>query len=78
MGGRRYRLPEPLRQYALERLEESGEAEAFRRRHAEFFLALAEEAEPKLRGPEQAAWFERLDAENGNLTCGAHVVNWAG
>ena len=38
-----------------------------RRRHAEFFLALAEEAEPWLRGPEQAAWFERLDAENDNL-----------
>ena len=38
-GGVRYRLLEPVRQYALEKLEESGEAEANRRRHAEFFLA---------------------------------------
>jgi predicted ATPase/DNA-binding SARP family transcriptional activator/DNA-binding CsgD family transcriptional regulator len=63
----RYRMLEPIRQYGLERLERSGEVEVVRRRHAEFFVALAEEAEPWLRGPEQAAWFERLDAENDNL-----------
>ena len=39
------------RQYALEKLEESGEAEAARRAHAEYFLGLAEEAEPELFGP---------------------------
>jgi len=66
-GSVRYTLLEPVRQYAREKLEESGEVEGVRRRHAEFFLALAEEAEPWLRGPEQAAWFERLDAENDNL-----------
>ena len=38
-----------------------------RRRHADFFVALSEEVEPWLRGAEQAAWFERLDAENDNL-----------
>jgi non-specific serine/threonine protein kinase len=58
---------EPVRQYGLERQQGSGEAEHVKRRHAEFFLALAEEAEPRLRGPEQAAWFERLDAEIDNL-----------
>jgi non-specific serine/threonine protein kinase len=66
-GRMRYRMLEPVRHYGLERLEDSGEVEVVRRRHAEFFLALAEEAEPWLRGPEQAAWFERLDAENDNL-----------
>ena len=66
-GRMRYRMLEPVRQYGLERLERSGEVEVVRRRHAEFFLALAEEAEPWLRGPEQASWFERLDAENDNL-----------
>ena len=66
-GRMRYRMLEPVRQYGLERLEMSGEVQEVRRRHAEFFLALAEEAEPRLRGPEQAAWFERLDAENDNL-----------
>ena len=52
--GRRYRMLEPVRQYALEDLEESGEIEEIGRRHAAFFLALAQEAEPQLRGQEQA------------------------
>jgi predicted ATPase/DNA-binding SARP family transcriptional activator/DNA-binding CsgD family transcriptional regulator len=66
-GRMRYRMLEPVRQYGLERLEMSGEVQEVRCRHAEFFLALAEEAEPRLRGPEQAAWFARLDAESDNL-----------
>ena len=66
-GRMRYRMLEPVRQYGLERLEDSGEVEVVRRRHADFFVALSEEVEPWLRGPEQAAWFERLDAENDNL-----------
>jgi predicted ATPase/DNA-binding SARP family transcriptional activator/DNA-binding NarL/FixJ family response regulator len=63
----RYRMLEPVRQYARERFEESGEVEAIQRRHAEFFLALAEEAEPEVEGPQQAAWLERLEAEHDNL-----------
>jgi predicted ATPase/DNA-binding CsgD family transcriptional regulator len=66
-GTLRYRLLEPVRQYALEKLEESGEAEANRRRHAEFFLALAEEAEPKLWGPDQVVWLKRLEVEHDNM-----------
>jgi tetratricopeptide (TPR) repeat protein len=58
---------EPVRQYALKRLEESGEAEEVRQRHAMWSLALAKEAEPKLKGPEQEAWLERLETEHGNL-----------
>jgi predicted ATPase/DNA-binding SARP family transcriptional activator/DNA-binding CsgD family transcriptional regulator len=65
--GVRYRFLEPIRRYALERLEDSRESEEIQRRHAEFFLALAEEAEPRLRGPDQTAWRRRLDAELDNL-----------
>ena len=66
-SGARYRLLEPVRQYAREKLEESGEAEAIGRRHAEFFLTFAEEAEPELNGPRQAEWLDRLETEHDNL-----------
>jgi non-specific serine/threonine protein kinase len=73
-GGVRYRLLEPVRQYALEKLEENGNAQSVRRRHAEYFLTLAEEAEPELWGPEDAAWLERLEAEHDNLRA---ALSWA-
>jgi predicted ATPase/DNA-binding CsgD family transcriptional regulator len=63
----RYRMLEPVRQYALERLGEGAEAEETRRRHASFFVALAEEARPRLRAEPQVEWLERLEKENGNL-----------
>jgi non-specific serine/threonine protein kinase len=63
----RYRLLETVRQYARDRLLEAGEADNLRTRHRDFFLGLAEEAEPKLRGPEQDMWLARLDAEHDNL-----------
>lgn len=44
-----------------------GEEPAVRDRHADFFLGLAEEAEPGLLGGQQAAWLGRLDADRGNL-----------
>ena len=66
-GEARYRLLEPVRQYALQKLEESGEAEAVRRRHAEFFVALAERARPELRTARQVEWLDTLERENGNL-----------
>ena len=49
-GEGRYRLLETVRQYARERLLEAGEAEAVRERHRDWFLALAEQAEPELAG----------------------------
>jgi predicted ATPase/DNA-binding CsgD family transcriptional regulator len=73
-GGARYRLLEPVRQYALDKLEESDEADEARRRHAEFFLALAEETETEMKGPEQAMWLDRLEAENDNLR---GALSWA-
>ncbi len=48
-GAVRYRMLEPVRQYAREKLQETEEGEEVRRRHAGFFLTLAEEAEPGLR-----------------------------
>jgi predicted ATPase len=62
----RFTMLETIRAYAAERLVESGGAEDLRRRHAEHFLALAEEAEPHLRGsPEN--WLDRLEDEHDNL-----------
>jgi predicted ATPase/DNA-binding SARP family transcriptional activator len=66
-GEARYRLLETVRQYGWERLRESGEEEAVRRGHRDYFLALAEEAEPLLRGPQQKAWIDRLEREHDNL-----------
>ena len=63
----RHGLLETVRQYALERSEEGGEAPAARRRHAAYFLALAERAEPELHGPDQANWLDRLAAEHDNF-----------
>jgi tetratricopeptide (TPR) repeat protein len=66
-GQTRYRLLETVRHYALERLREHDEEARWRSRHLAYFLALAEEAEPLLHGSEQQAWFDRLEAEHGNL-----------
>jgi predicted ATPase/class 3 adenylate cyclase len=63
----RYRLLDTVRQYAQERLIESGEGDAARTRHLRFYLALAEKAQPELVGPNQATWFARLDSERENL-----------
>ncbi len=70
----RYRMLEPIRQYALEELEESGEAKQMRRRHAQFFLDLAERAEPEHKGPDQVEWLERLEKEHANLRA---ALGWA-
>jgi predicted ATPase/DNA-binding SARP family transcriptional activator len=66
-GGARFRLLESVSAYCLDRLREAGEEAALRRRHADHYLALAERAEPQLRGPGQREWLRRLDAETANL-----------
>jgi DNA-binding CsgD family transcriptional regulator/tetratricopeptide (TPR) repeat protein len=73
-GGARYRLLEPVRQYARERLEESGEAKGAWRQHAEFFLAMAQEAAPELIGAHQRAWSERLEADHDNMRA---ALSWS-
>lgn len=65
--GDRYRLLETLRQYAQERLNESDEGDRARTRHLDYYLALAEEADPELVGPKQGEWLERLDRERENF-----------
>ncbi len=66
-GQSRYRLLETVRQYARDRLAESGQGGAARARHRDHFLALAEEARPNLQGPEQAPWLDVLETEHENL-----------
>jgi predicted ATPase/class 3 adenylate cyclase len=67
-GGERYRMLETIRQYACDRLQESGQRLIVGRRHRDWFLAFAEEAEPHLNGgAEQPAWMARLDVEHDNL-----------
>jgi predicted ATPase len=63
----RFWMLETIREYASDRLDECGEAAEVRKRHAEHFRALALEAEPELRGPEQAVALERLQTEIVNL-----------
>jgi predicted ATPase len=66
-GGLRFRLLETIREYALERLEASRETVALQERHARFFLHLSQNAEPRLTGPDQALWLERLERSLDNL-----------
>ena len=66
-GEARLVMLETIREYGLERLAELGTVEAVRRWHAEHFLALAEEAVPHLRGPEQRRWLDRLEADHDNF-----------
>jgi DNA-binding CsgD family transcriptional regulator len=56
-----------IREYGLECLQSSGELEATRIAHSAYYVALAEEAEPHLRGIEQAHWVARLEREQENL-----------
>ncbi len=66
-GEARYRMLDTIRQYARAKILEAGEAEQIRTRHLDFFLRLAEEAEPELRGLEQPTWLRRLETEYDNL-----------
>jgi predicted ATPase/DNA-binding CsgD family transcriptional regulator len=66
-GEARYRLLETVREYGRARLEEAGETDSARRRHRDWYLALAERAEPELRGPNQIAWLERLEEDHDNF-----------
>jgi predicted ATPase/DNA-binding XRE family transcriptional regulator len=73
-GEGRITMLEIVREYALERLEESGEIETLRWSHAAYFRTLAETAQFALIRPEQAVWMARLEADNANLRA---AVQWA-
>jgi predicted ATPase/class 3 adenylate cyclase len=65
-GESRFWMLQTITEYAAERLEEAGELDEMRRRHAEHFLSLAEEAAKVAYGGEQAEWWTRLDADHDN------------
>lgn len=70
----RYRLLEPIRQYAYEQLSEAHEVDAARRSHARFFLALGDDAYRELRGQSQVGWMARVVEELDNFRA---CFNWA-
>src|SRR6266851_2800249 len=63
---------ETIREYGLEALTASGEGNSARQAHADYFLQLAEEAEPALKGPLLAEWLDRLEREHDNLRAALH------
>ena len=66
-GATRYRMLETVRQYALDRLRESGEETRWRGSHLAYFAALAEEFYEAVQGPKQLSWLARIEAEHDNL-----------
>ena len=73
-GGLRVGVLETIREYGGEQLQSHAEAEAARRRHAAWYLAVAEEAALALAGPDAASWLARLDDEHDNLRS---ALGWA-
>ena len=69
-----YRMLETIRRYALEHLAASEAAESSARGHFDYYLALAEQIEPELRGAAQIAWLRRLEREHDNLRT---ALQWA-
>jgi non-specific serine/threonine protein kinase len=63
----RYRMLETIRQYGRRRLEDAGEEPLLRKRHLSWFTRIGEEVEVAWWGPDQAAWFDRLEVDHGNL-----------
>ena len=65
-GEVRYNLLVMIREFALDRLRERGEEAAIRDQHAAHFLAVAEEADRAIHGPQQVAWMDRVEIEHAN------------
>jgi len=70
----RFSLLEPIREFALERLEASGDAERLRERHAVAYLELVERLEPLLSGNDQRRWLDKLEIEHDNIRA---ALDWA-
>lgn len=71
----RFRMLETLQSYGQQRLAEQGEVERLNRSHAEFFLSVAQDASPQLRGREQQVWHQRLVYDLSNLRL---ALQWSG
>jgi predicted ATPase len=74
VGERRYHLLEMIRQYAHEKLMNSGDEEKIRTLHLNYFSHLSTQAQVELRGPSRVDWMERLNEERNNLRAALH---WA-
>jgi len=70
----RYRMLETIRAFCAEKLAEAGETDRFRRAHAQTFLQLVEDADPKLRTARQLDWLPELDAEYDNIVA---ALRWS-
>ncbi|HEY3202763.1 MAG TPA: protein kinase [Thermoanaerobaculia bacterium] len=68
----RFQMLETIREYALERLAESGDEESTRRAHAAYCVVLAEEGDAKLASGERDAWIRRFEAEQNNFRTALH------
>ncbi len=66
-GETRFRMLDTIREFAAERLTESGEREEIERRHSATFLALAETVTPRLTGDDQRRWLGRLERDHDNI-----------
>jgi predicted ATPase/class 3 adenylate cyclase len=73
-GEPRFWMLETIREFAVERLEATGAAAEARRRHADYFLELAERVDAESRTSDQAALFARLDSDNANLRAAAECA----
>jgi predicted ATPase/DNA-binding CsgD family transcriptional regulator len=71
---RRYRMLEPIRDYAVERLRQSEELDGAQDRHARYYLTVAEQVEAASYGPQEASWFRRAAAEYDNFRA---ALRWA-
>ncbi|MEZ4867599.1 MAG: tetratricopeptide repeat protein [Caldilineaceae bacterium] len=71
-GEPRFMLLVTIHEYAMDRLTGSGEAEALRQRHLDYYMALAEGAELELAGAHQIRWLDRLETELDNVRAALH------
>ncbi|MEK6274537.1 MAG: tetratricopeptide repeat protein [Actinomycetota bacterium] len=74
----RFEMLETIREYAVEHLGESADRDTWRTRHADYFLGLANRAEPNLYGPDQSLWLERIETEHANLNAAREFLTRAG
>src|SRR5438876_1139479 len=70
----RFLMLQTIRDFAIERLEESGESHTIRDRHVEAFIALAQAAQPHLFGPQRREWLDRLEIDHDNVRA---ALDWS-